>query len=119
MDTRLALRGGQRHRPILPKKALILALGKVGPTWFAERMQLRQDLVEDNSKSPHVNLRVVAVGQLLPRVEEAAHLRRDVRKRADLGAGASTLVEPFGVVKVTKSHPNWQRRRNQDVLGLS
>lgn len=116
MDTRLALQCVQRHRLILAEEALVLTLGEPGPSTFPEGMHLGEHLVEDDSKSPHVDLGIVAVRQLVVVVQQAAHLRRDVRKRADLCAKAVVFEEEFGVLEVPEFHADWQRGCDEDVL---
>lgn len=116
MDTRLALQRAQRHRFMLTEEPLVLTLGEPGPSTFPEGMHLGEHLVEDDPKSPHVDFGIVAVRQLVVVVQQAPHLRRDVRKRADLCAKAVVFEEEFGVVEVAELHADWQCGRDEDVL---
>lgn len=71
-----------------------------------------EDLMEDNTKCPHVDLGgvgVVLAGAL-------THLRRDVRKGAELGCEAIFFVGPFGVVKVADFDADGEEGGDEDVL---
>lgn len=118
MDTRLAFQRTQRDRLVLAEELLVSIFREAIPVPVTEGMHLGHDLVEDDPEGPHVDLGVIAKGQLPFFVQVATHLRSDVRQGADLGTWAVAFVHPFCVMEVSESDLNWQGGCNQDVLTL-
>lgn len=72
-------------------------------------MRLAQDLVQDDPEGPHVDLGVVAAGDLVLVVDDAVHFGGDVRLVSDLCAEAAAFGHPFGVVEIAYLDPDGQR----------
>lgn len=100
MDAGSSVQGSQGHWLVFSQEATIHGFRESVASGLVERMLLGQDFVEDNPECPHVDFSVVCVRQVPFGIEPAAHLRRDVRQRADLRARAGPLREPFSVVEV-------------------
>lgn len=91
---------------------LIHAIREPVSARLAERMRPGEDLVQDYSERPNVNLNRVGVVA----ASTVANLRCDIWESADLRLEPLVLFGPFGVVEVAEFDPDWEDRGDEDVL---
>lgn len=100
------------QRSLAKDEPLIHAIREPVSARLAKRMRPGEDLVQDDSERPDVNLDRVGVVA----ARAVANLRCDIWESADLRLESLVLFGPFGVVEVAEFDPDWKDGGDEDVL---